>query len=110
MASAREIRSRLSEWLVGTTTLREFEDWFVPATWNMHRSGDKAAEDLVEDIEIILSEYSDGYLSRDEVRERLSTLAYGSLFSHLIISPKQESPSVKTYSSAQLTRLSLRRA
>lgn len=67
MPNVYQIREKLSDWINGKISLAEFEDWFVPATWNVHRSGDEAAENLVDEIELNLSEYSGGYLSREQL-------------------------------------------
>jgi hypothetical protein len=71
MPEAIQIRSRLSDWIEGRISLAEFEDWFVPATWNIHKGNDAAAEDLTDSIELSLSEYSGGYLTLEELREKL---------------------------------------
>jgi hypothetical protein len=74
MADVDQIRNGLSEWMDGKITLREFEDWFVPATWDIHQSGDEKAEDLADEIELRLSEYSGGYLSREDLRSEMKSL------------------------------------
>ncbi len=70
MVNASQIRARLSDWLEGRISLSEFEDWFVPATWNIHNS-DASVEKLVDEIELRLSEYSGGYLEPKQLREEL---------------------------------------
>lgn len=76
MPDALQIRSRLAEWTDGKISLSEFEDWFVPETWNIHKANDLEAEDLVDEIELSLSEYSGGYLSVGELKKRLKDLAH----------------------------------
>lgn len=61
MADLYQIREHLADWIAGTISLSEFEDWFVPATWNIR--GDVDLIDLVDEIELNISEYSGGYLS-----------------------------------------------
>jgi hypothetical protein len=75
MVIASEIRSRLADWLAGNRSLDEFEDWFVPATWDAHKAGDSEAEALTDEIEIRLSEFTDGVLSLEDLRRELSALA-----------------------------------
>lgn len=75
MANAIEIRERLRDWLEGRASLHQFEDWFVPATWNAHRVGDAEAESLVDDIELHLSEYSGGASTLEQIRQALQELA-----------------------------------
>ena len=57
MAIANEIRRRLRRWLNRQETLREFEDWFVPATWG---ADSRSAGELVENIDMNLALYTQG--------------------------------------------------
>jgi hypothetical protein len=76
MSKAPEIRRRLADWLDGNTSLREFEDWFVPNTWDLHLSGDVEAEEITDEIELSLFEYSDGTRSSSELREALTRISH----------------------------------
>ena len=76
MVSSSEIRGRLAEYLDREVGLREFEDWLVPNTWNIHLSGSKAAEILSSSIEERISAYLNHYISESRLREELSALAY----------------------------------
>src|SRR5260370_32223975 len=76
MVSPAEIRQQLSRWIGGEISLGQFEDWFVPATWNAHSAEDKEVEALADEIELNLSEFSDGVLSEQELREELTRIAY----------------------------------
>jgi hypothetical protein len=75
LVNASEIRFRLADWLAGDRSLDEFDDWFVPATWDIHNSGDSEAEVLTDEIELRLSEYTDGVLSPEDLKRELSALA-----------------------------------
>jgi hypothetical protein len=75
MPNAAQIRACLAEWLDGNTSLEEFEDWFVPETWNLHKENDLQAEDLANEIELSLSEYSGGYISRAKLEAELRVMA-----------------------------------
>lgn len=75
MPDAVQIRLKLSDWIEGRISLTEFEDWFVPATWNIHQDNDAEAEGLTDLIELSLSEYSGGYLTVHELKERLKESA-----------------------------------
>lgn len=70
-ATARKISKQASRYLAGQISLNQFEDWFVPATWDNHKSNDSRAESLADDIEMFLSEYRDGVLTREEFRQEL---------------------------------------
>jgi hypothetical protein len=76
MPDALQIRLRLSEWIDGRISLSEFEDWFVPETWSIHMANDPEAEDLTDEIELTLSEYSGGHLSIALLKDRLKELAH----------------------------------
>lgn len=75
MASAKQIRMQLQNWLDGAITFREFQDWFVPVAGLIAAQNDPGAESLVDDIDMSLSEYSDGVLTPGELREELTALA-----------------------------------
>lgn len=70
-----EIRKRLSLYLAGEISLQNFEEWFVPASWNVHQSGNQAAINLVYDIELWLAEFSDGIWSEQELKQYLLSLS-----------------------------------
>lgn len=76
MVDALQIRQHLAEYVLGMAQLQEFEDWFVPATWDIHKSNDPEAEALTDEIESNLSEYTGGQLSREDLRKILSGLAH----------------------------------
>jgi hypothetical protein len=75
MVRTPEIRAQLCDLLAGKHSLDEFEDWFVPATWDIHKSKDVEAEALTDEIELRLSEHSDGYLTSDDLMRELGALA-----------------------------------
>lgn len=72
MADLYKIRQHLSDWIDGKISLSEFEDWFVPSTWNIQ--GSDELMDLVDEIELNLSEYSGGHLSKQGLREAMISL------------------------------------
>jgi hypothetical protein len=75
MTSAREIRVRLQDWLDGALSFRQFQEWFVPVAGMIAAENDPEAEALVDDIDMSLSEYSDGVLTLEELREELTRFA-----------------------------------
>jgi hypothetical protein len=70
-----EIHDRLSTYLAKRISLREFEDWFFPKTWDVDKLDEPALLDLVYQIKLNWAEYSDGDLSEEEFRSMLSSLA-----------------------------------
>ena len=74
MVSASQIKNELAFYLAGVLSLDNFEDWFVLQSWNVSKSGSKAAEIVTVEIEQQLSEYSSGYISEEKLREELSKI------------------------------------
>ncbi len=70
-----EIHDRLSAYLANKISLREFEDWFFPKTWDVDKLDEPALLDLIYQIKLNWAEYSDGDLSEKEFRSMLSSLA-----------------------------------
>ena len=59
MANAPEIREQLADLLSQRISLDDFEDWFVPYSWNIHKSGDEETQRLAYAIEHQLSQYEE---------------------------------------------------
>lgn len=76
MVNAPEIREQLARFLFGDATLERFEEWFVPETWDADKAGDAEAEDLTNEIDLAVSEYTSGHLSAEELRTRLADVAF----------------------------------
>ena len=71
MISQSDVRKKLIAYLKDSISLADFEDWLVSESWNMHTDSDQVAIDLVDDIELALSEYSNKYLTLQELNKRL---------------------------------------
>jgi len=69
-----EIRNKLASYLVDEISLEEFEDWFVPSSWNVVNNQNQVAIDLVYEIELLLAEYHNDCWSEDELRDNLRQL------------------------------------
>ena len=69
-----EIRDRLSAYLAGETSLRDFEDWFFPKTWDVDKLDDPALLDLVYQIKLDWAEFSNGDWSEKDLRDMLKSL------------------------------------
>jgi len=70
-----EIRDRLLAYLAGEISLRDFEDWFFPKTWEVDKFGDTALLDLVYRIKLDWAEFSNGDWSEKEFRSVLKSSA-----------------------------------
>ena len=90
MANALEIRHKLAELLSQQMSLDDFEQWFAPYSWNIHKNGDDDAQQLAYAIEHQLSQFDedcDGLrieltrllgTSRGETRSGKSSVSFGS--------------------------------
>jgi hypothetical protein len=65
------IREHLADYVSGKTSLWEFDDWFIPATWDVDKSGDQPLIDLTYEIILRLAEYSNGDCSEAELKDLL---------------------------------------
>jgi len=65
------IRERLAAYLAQECSLREFEDWFFPETWDVDRLDDLALTNLVYGIKLRLAEFSNGDWTEDEFHSLL---------------------------------------
>ena len=71
----RQIRLCLANYLAGKSSLREFEEWFVPHALSVvEEHGSQVAEDLTYDIELRLAEFSSGGWTEDELKDLLRPL------------------------------------
>jgi hypothetical protein len=71
---ALEIREQILRLLEGQLSLDDFEDWLVANSWNVHQSGDAELTDLVFEIELHLSELSNGHLDEAELQSALRSI------------------------------------
>jgi hypothetical protein len=63
-----EIRDWLARYLAGDISLRAFRDWFMPATWNVHQTGNVEAIDLTGEIGLRIAELTSGHRTELDVR------------------------------------------
>jgi len=63
-----EIRDQLRKYLDDKISLRAFQDWFVPATWDA--TEDSEEDRLAAEVEHWLAEYTSGVLPEEKLKER----------------------------------------
>lgn len=68
------IREALRRYVGGKITIDEFQDWFVPQSWNIHQRADPSTVDLAYEIDLRLAEYSNGDRTEDELKRILRPL------------------------------------
>lgn len=75
MITVPEVLNRLFDVLNGTLPIGDFNRWIAGASWDMHRDSDKAAIDLVGDLELSLAEYTSDHLSKADLLQRFNDAA-----------------------------------
>lgn len=75
MFSEEELANSLSRVVVGSCSLADFEDWFVPRSWNPHRWAPPELRDAIYSIELELAEHSNRHVDANHVRIFLGDLA-----------------------------------
>ena len=78
MANAPEIREKLGELLSHRMSLDDFEAWFAPYSWNIHKNGDTEAQKLAYAIEHQLSQFDE---DNEELQAELTRI-HGSATGH----------------------------
>ncbi len=71
MANAPEIREKLEQLLSQQISLDDFEEWFAPYSWNIHKNGNEEAQQLAYRIEHQLSQFDE---DSDELRIELTRI------------------------------------
>lgn len=59
---------KLACYLAGKTSLQQFDEWFVPAAWNVTPASDPEAADLVGEIYLRVAEYTNGDWDEEELK------------------------------------------
>lgn len=76
MLSEKEIRDKVSDYVVGKVSLDDFEDWFAAASWNIHKNPDLSAQHLAFAVELRLAEHSSGHLPEPDMREEFNWMVH----------------------------------
>src|SRR5438067_2217556 len=69
----KRIRSKLARFAAGKLSLRDFNRWFVPATWDIDEAPPFLGE-LVYGTKALLDDYDKGRLSKSALRYHVSLL------------------------------------
>lgn len=73
--SELELHRQLARYLSGEISLNDFEDWFVPRSWNFHAGSTPSLQDIVSEIELLLAEYSNGHVVEEDLKQKLLPFA-----------------------------------
>lgn len=67
-----QIRQAVTEYIAGRASLREFQEWFAPRTWDigsMAQTGELPR--LANEIDLLLAEFSNGHWTEQELKNKL---------------------------------------
>jgi len=98
-----QIYKKIADYILEKMTLKELEDWLIPATWDLHQETDRQAVDLANEVVLLLMEYSNEHRTESEIREILREKVTH-IFASVTIDEKDEKTSlfiVSAYSSSQ---------
>jgi hypothetical protein len=70
----QQIRARIARYLRGESDLREFHRWFMPVSWDALQTADPELKGLVGSVSLLLSEYSAGHATEQELRDEFFAL------------------------------------
>lgn len=68
------IREQLADYLASKISLREFEDWFFPETWDIDDTNNQTLANLVYGIKLRLAEFSHGDWTEAELHSMLRSI------------------------------------
>lgn len=71
--AAEEIREWLERYVKSQVSLEEFEDWFLPATWDDSKT-DGRVRQLAAEVRLYLAEVDRGDRSEEQLRRALAEL------------------------------------
>jgi len=72
-----QIRTWISDYLSSRITLRDFQERFIPATWEIEQADDDATRPLAYEIQHKLNEFTSGHLPESELRDEFRALLEG---------------------------------
>lgn len=70
-----ELHARVTAYVSGRSSLREFQEWFVPVAWALDERENPDQVLVAGAIELLLAEWSNGHWTEDELKEKLSEYA-----------------------------------
>jgi hypothetical protein len=75
MLNVHDLARQLADAAVGRIALREFEEWLVSRSWDVHDWGSPALQDAVYALELAFGEYSNGHRDATYIRVFCADLA-----------------------------------
>jgi hypothetical protein len=72
-----KIKQHLTRYLSDESSLDQFEDWFLPATWNLKPDEGRLAYELAGQVSLAIAEHDNGHITLEELRDRFAALLSG---------------------------------
>jgi hypothetical protein len=69
----RELRNKIARFVAGKVSMRDFNRWFIPATWEIE-DAPALLREFVYSVKALLDDYDDKRLSKTALRHQLSLL------------------------------------
>ena len=69
----KQIRTKMGRFVGGKVSLRDFNRWFTPATWDVDEAPASLRE-LVYNVKALIDDYDNKRLSKSALRQQLSLL------------------------------------
>ena len=76
MLNSQGLVQKLAEVAVGKMRLDEFEEWFVPASWNANVWATPQVRGAVYSLELAIAEYSNGHVDSSYLRALSGGIAH----------------------------------
>ena len=77
MLTHQELVQKLTKIAIGKMPIRDFEDWFVPASWDANAWATSELLDAVYSVELLLAEYSNRHIDDSYQRAFSGDIARG---------------------------------
>jgi hypothetical protein len=69
-----QVRENVLSYLIGDLKLADLHAWLAPISWGLGNSDLSSFKQLVNDVSLLLDEYSYGHWTEDELRRELANL------------------------------------
>lgn len=69
------ILALVNAYVSGELSLRGFQDWFIPATWDIRKFRDPGVVSVIRAIQLALAEFSSGDRTEIELRAELVVIS-----------------------------------
>lgn len=79
MALAHQIREQVASFLIGEQQLKSLTEWLARNVW-LADTHEPDARQLTAEVDLIVAEYSNHHIGKDELRRQLAALLFNAKF------------------------------